>query len=71
MRRVQTTWDSDGNRASLTLPTVYSLLYDYTQRQQLAQINTASAPPTPWFHYTYDLNGNLMKRQDVQQGMRT
>ncbi len=67
-RTVSVAPDVDGNRSSLYLAGVYSLSYDYTQRQQLAQINT-TAGPTPWFHYTYDVNGNVLKRQNVRQGL--
>jgi RHS repeat-associated protein len=65
--------DVDGNRSSLSVtfvPAVYTVYYDYTQRQQLAHIRS---DPTvgvgQWFGYTYDLDGNVTKRQDLVQGL--
>ncbi len=35
----------------------------------LAEHRIGNRGPTPWFHYTYDVNGNVTKRQNVRQGM--
>jgi RHS repeat-associated protein len=66
-RLVQTSWDDDGRRASLSPAGVYTLSYDYTQRGQLANIYVGGA--APWFAYGYDLAGNMIKRQDVLNGV--
>ncbi len=50
------TYDSDGNRASLTYPSGTVVEYTYTNRNQIAQI-TADGPP-PLATYGYDLAGN-------------
>jgi RHS repeat-associated protein len=65
-RRVETPRDSDGNRSSLNVPGWYALQYDYTQRNQLWHIKDGGG--TQWFTYTYDLAGNMTKRQDVFPG---
>lgn len=63
-RHVQTDPDADGNRSSLQVNgTSYAIQYDYTQRNQLRTIYDASH--TPWFNYSYDLSGNMTKRQAV------
>jgi RHS repeat-associated protein len=59
--RVQTNWDADGNRSGLGVPGLYGFYFDYTQRNQLANIYGGD-----WghlFHYTYDANGNMTDRQ--------
>ncbi len=62
--------DVDGNRASLSLAGVYTLYYDYTQRQQLAHIrDSATLGSGKWFEYSYNLNGDVTKRQNVFQGL--
>jgi RHS repeat-associated protein len=61
-RRIETPRDDDGLRASLATP-AYTLSYGYTGRRQLRIISFANG--TPWFSYSYDLAGNLTKRQDV------
>jgi hypothetical protein len=59
-RHIDTPLDVDGNRASIALTGAYTRYYDYTQRQQLAQIRSSSTPGSGlWFGYTYDLNGNV------------
>jgi YD repeat-containing protein len=70
-RRVLTNHDPDGNRSDLAVYTNggldYGVLsYDYTHRSQLAGIKGG---PTSWFTYSYDLAGNLVKRQDVYNGV--
>jgi RHS repeat-associated protein len=69
-RHVATDRDSDGNRADLVVTTNgtpnYTITFDYTQRNQLSHIYPAGT--VPWFTYTYDLNGNMIKRQDVLGG---
>ena len=70
LRHITTPVDVDGNRASLSLAGVYTLYYDYTERQQLAHIrNNATLGSGQWFEYTYNLNGNMSKRQNVFQGL--
>jgi RHS repeat-associated protein len=66
-RRVNTGVDADGNRSALSLAGVYSLTYDYTQRQQLNHIMNSVG--VQWFEYSYDANGNLTKRQNKYQGL--
>jgi RHS repeat-associated protein len=70
-RRVNTTPDIDGNRASLSVTTGattdYGLTYDYTERQALAHVKSPGG--TVYFEFTYDKNGNLTKRQNVWQGL--
>jgi len=69
-RHVETLPDDDGNRRTLTVAGVYSLTYDYTQRQQLFHINKVDGGSEhPFFEYKYDRNGNLTKRQNVLQGL--
>jgi RHS repeat-associated protein len=72
-RRLTTHRNLDGARADLSISTggvmVYGVLvYDYTQRGQLAHI-AADALSNPWFNYTYDAAGNMTKRQDVYSGV--
>ncbi len=70
LRHITTPVDVDGNRASLSLAGVYTLYYDYTQRQQLAHIrDSATLGSGEWFEYTYNLNGSMTKRQNVFQGL--
>ncbi|PZR73710.1 MAG: hypothetical protein DLM73_10150 [Chthoniobacterales bacterium] len=70
-RRVITDRDDDGNRIDLLAWTngvqVYTITYDYTQRNQLWHIYPAGT--VPWFTYTYDPSGNLNKRQDFFFGV--
>jgi len=65
-RHIVTAVNAEGNRSSLVLAGVYALSYDYTRRQQLSRISIGG---TDWFTFTYDENGNLTKRQNVNQGM--
>jgi RHS repeat-associated protein len=65
-RRVDTPVDADGNRMSLQVGTVYQIRYDYTQRNQLANIYGGGWEP--WFHYTYNETGNITKRQALLGG---
>ncbi|MEN3368855.1 MAG: hypothetical protein V7609_998 [Verrucomicrobiota bacterium] len=65
--RVQTDPDADGNRTNLQVPGWYLIRYDYTQRNQLWHIYQGDS--TPWFNYTYDLAGNMIKRQDAYAGV--
>jgi RHS repeat-associated protein len=65
-RRIETPRNGDGLRASLVTP-AYALSYDYTTRGQLRTISFNTG--TPWFSYSYDLAGNMMKRQDVSDGV--
>ena len=67
-RRVETNPDDDGNRATLSVagvPGAYSFTYQYTQRQQLRHINRGGSP---YVEFSYDVNGNLTKRQHMAQG---
>jgi len=67
-RRVETNPDDDGNRGSLSVPSLagaYSFTYEYTPRQQLWHIKTGGSP---YFEYSYDVNGNVTKRQHMVQG---
>ena len=62
------TRDDDGNRSALQMarvPGLTSVEYDYTNRNQLRKIYRSGSP---WFAYTYDLAGNMTKRQDVGGG---
>ncbi len=70
-RHIDMPVDVDGNRSSLSLSgEAYAFYYDYTQRQQLAHIRNSAAPGSGlWFGYTYDLDGNVTKRQDLAQGL--
>ena len=70
-RHIDMPVDVDGNRASLSLNgSAYTFYYDYTQRQQLAHIrNSPTLGSGLWFGYTYDLDGDLTKRQDLVQGL--
>jgi RHS repeat-associated protein len=60
------TVDADGNRASISLAGVYTLYYQYTQRQQMSLVSTSTAA---YYGFTYDLNGNMTKQQDKLQGL--
>ena len=60
------TVDVDGNRASISLAGVYTLYYQYTQRQQMSLVSTSTAA---YYGFTYDLNGNMTKQQDKVQGL--
>jgi RHS repeat-associated protein len=69
---VVTPSDADGNRQKLEIYTKGALnygplYYDYTQRGQLARIKVD--PVNAWFTYRYDASGNLIKRQDVFNGV--
>jgi RHS repeat-associated protein len=64
--RVETPRDDDGFRASLNPAGVYTLSYDYTKRGQLANIYLGGVPRLT---HSYDLAGNMIKRQDVYQGV--
>jgi RHS repeat-associated protein len=66
-RHVQTDPDADGNRITLEVPGWYSVRYDYTKRNQLAHILGGNW--LPWFNYSYDVSGNMIKRQDVLGGV--
>jgi RHS repeat-associated protein len=65
--RVQTDPDADGNRADLLVVTngntEFGVYYDYTQRNQLAHI--LQLDHSGLFNYTYDVAGNMTKRQCV------
>ena len=65
-RRVETPRNDDGNRSALQVAGWYDLQYDYTSRNQL---RTIFGSFTPWFGYTYDAAGNMIKRQDVWGGI--
>jgi RHS repeat-associated protein len=65
--RVQHDRDADGNVSTTEIPGYYQLRYAYTQRNQLAQIQNGGGGP--WFNYSYDLSGNMIKRQDVYWGV--
>ena len=70
LRHIDMPVDVDGNRASLSLSGAYTFYYDYTQRQQLAHIrNSPTLGSGLWFGYTYDLDGNMIKRQNLAQGL--
>ena len=70
LRHIDMPVDVDGNRASLSLSGGFAFYYDYTQRQQLAHIrNSPTLGSGLWFGYTYDLDGNVTKRQDLVQGL--
>jgi RHS repeat-associated protein len=66
-RRVETPRNDDGLRSGLNVPGWYGLQYDYTQRGQLWHIKDGGG--TQWFAYSYDLTGNMTKRQDVYGGL--
>jgi RHS repeat-associated protein len=62
-RYIETLPDADGNRGTLSVPGVpgeYSFAYEYTQRGQLWNIGRSGMP---YFQYSYDVNGNLAKRE--------
>jgi len=65
LRHIAMTVDVDGNRASISLADVYTLYYQYTQRQQMSLVSTSTA----YYGFTYDLNGNMTKQQDKVQGL--
>ena len=44
LRHIAMTVDVDGNRASISLAGVYTLYYQYTQRQQMSLVSTSTAP---------------------------
>jgi RHS repeat-associated protein len=67
MHRLETDYDADGNRAYLHFPGWYLFRYDYTQRSQLAHIYDGNS--TPIVSYTYDVAGNMTKRQNVVAGV--
>lgn len=71
-RGVVTPRDADGNHTKLEMYTNgvinYGVYYDYTQRNQLSHIYWDSSH-TPWIDYTYDVSGNITKRQDVYVGV--
>jgi RHS repeat-associated protein len=54
------TYDSDGNRASLTYPAGNTATYAYTGRNQVSSITVDGPPPVAT--YTYDLNGNRITK---------
>jgi RHS repeat-associated protein len=64
--RVETPRDGDGNRSSAWVPNMFNVQYDYTQRNQLWHIKYGGS--TTWFTYSYDLAGNMIKRQDLFPG---
>ena len=66
LRHIAMTVDADGNRASISLAGVYTLYYQYTQRQQMSLVSTSTAA---YYGFTYDLNGNITKQQDKVQGL--
>ena len=66
LRHIAMTVDVDGNRASISLAGVYTLYYQYTQRQQMSLVSTSTAA---YYGFTYDLNGNITKQQDKIQGL--
>ena len=66
LRHIAMTVDVDGNRASISLAGVYTLYYQYTQRQQMSLVSTSTAA---YYGFTYDLNGNMTKQQDKVQGL--
>jgi RHS repeat-associated protein len=66
-RRVETPRNADGNRTNLHVPGFYLIRYDYTQRNQLRTIFDGNW--TPWFNHSYDLAGNMARRQDVYGGV--
>lgn len=67
MRRVETPRDPDGNRAFVHVPGSFMVRYDYTNRNQLAHIFDANGGP--WFNFSYDAAGNVLKRQDAMWGV--
>lgn len=67
MRRVETPRDDDGFREALNASGEYGLRYDYTNRGQLRTIFDGGA--APWVNYSYDLAGNMTKRQNVYGGV--
>ena len=66
-RRVETPRDDDGFRGSLHVPGFYLFHYDHTQRGQLRNIYDGGW--TALFNYSYDLAGNMTKRQGVYGGV--
>jgi RHS repeat-associated protein len=66
-RRVETLRDADGFRSSLNVPNWFMVSYGYTNRGQLATISGSGSAPS--FAYSYDLSGNMTKRQDVYGGV--
>ncbi len=58
-RQVSYTYDSDGNRATLSIPG-YSFTYDYTSRNQAKTITDNGSNITSSFWY--DKNGNVVQR---------
>ncbi|MEY2508897.1 MAG: hypothetical protein QOH01_3226, partial [Verrucomicrobiota bacterium] len=65
--RVQHDHDADGNVSTTEIPGYYQLRYAYNQRNQLVQVQDGGG--NPWFIYSYDLSGNMIKRQDVYWGV--
>ncbi len=60
-------YDADGNRSRLIYPQGYQFTYEYTQRNQLANIRLDPAIfggyfQTPVMQYGYDLSGNRVNR---------
>lgn len=64
--RVSTPVNADGLRETLEIPGSYQIHFDYTQRNQLAHVLEGNY--SGWIEYTYDLNGNLLKRRNQQIG---
>jgi RHS repeat-associated protein len=65
--RIETPRDSDGYRASLSVAGLYAISYDYTKRGQLWHIKDGGG--SQWFSYSYDVSGNMSKRQDLLGGV--
>ena len=66
-RRLETPRDDDGFRGALHVPGFYLFHYDHTQRGQLRNIYDGGW--TPLFNYSYDVAGNMTKRQGVYGGV--
>src|SRR5205085_755062 len=65
--RVQHDRDSDGNPIDTYIPGWYLNWFHYNQRNQMDQIQDGGG--TPWFNFSYDAAGNMIKRQAVYGGV--
>src|ERR1700731_590352 len=67
-RTLETYPDADNNARSIGGTGVGSYGLAYDSRNQLARVEFGGPGGSAWYNLTYDVNGNLRKRQNVLQG---
>jgi RHS repeat-associated protein len=60
--------DADNNARSIGVTGVGSYGLAYDSRNQLSRVEFGGPGGSAWYNFTYDVNGNLQKRQNVLQG---